>query len=70
MNIIVRGDDERIKYHKELQKLIKNCPRSKLSLNHALIKSTKNFKLIIPITETTLEISPLVEEKAFENFHI
>ena len=63
------GQDEKIKY-KELQKLIQSCPRSKLSLNHAIIKSTKNFKPIIPITETTLEISPLVEEKAFENFHI
>ena len=53
------GDDERIKYHKELPKLIKNCQRSKLSLNHAIIKSSKNFKPIIPISETILEISPL-----------
>ena len=63
------GDDERIKYHQELQKLIKNCPRSKLHLNHAIIKSTKNFKPIIPITETTLEI-PTLEERLFENIHI
>ena len=65
-----RGKDERIKYHYDFQKLIQSCQRSKLHLNHALIKSTKHFKPIIPITETTLEISQLVEEKAFENFHI
>ena len=64
------GKDERIKYNKELQKLIKNCPRINENFNHAIIKNTKNFKPIIPITETTLEISLLIEEKTFENFHI
>ena len=47
-----RGKDEKITYHKELQKLIKNCPRTKQNLNHALIKSVRNFKLIIPIFES------------------
>ena len=41
-----------MKYHRELQKLIKNCPRSNQNLNHALIKSVRNFKLIIPIFES------------------
>ena len=44
--------DEQIKYHIELQELIKNCPRTKQNLNHALIKSVKNFKQIIPIFES------------------
>ena len=46
------GKDEKIKYHIELQELIKNCPRTKQNLNHALIKSVRNFKPIIPLFES------------------
>ena len=35
--------DERIKYHKELQELIKNCPRSNENFNHAIIKKTQKI---------------------------
>ena len=41
-----------MKYHRKLQELIKNCPRSNQYLNHALIKSVKNFKPIIPIFDS------------------
>ena len=41
-----------MKYHRELQKLIKNCPRCNQNLNHSLIKSVRNFKPIIPIFES------------------
>ena len=45
------GKDEQMKYHRELQKLIEDCPRSNQNLKHALIKSVKNLKPIISIFE-------------------
>ena len=58
--------EAQIKYHKDLQELIKNCPRilPPLNLNHVIIKSVKNFKSVIPTLETVDYIPEPVYEKA------